>query len=314
DYYPFGMLLTNRNGNSSEYRYGFQGQEKDDEIKGEGNSMNYKYRMHDPRLGRFFAIDPLGHEFPWNSPYAFSENDLIRAVELEGLEKVITITGNNVEPRTITDKETIDRVRNKFLSGHKFFDNSRWVTGFRYYNSADKSIYGYGHLDIHLRDNGEKWIWFEGFPEDKLEERELKAAKTKVIWEGVVDVGIGTIGLITAGAEEIVSVGGATPAVAAQIIFSIDEFAGGVDKIMDPESALKREAKPIKYVVATFLGDDGVTMYNIIDVTLGVTDILGADKLKDFIGAYDTINDAQGAIDEHREAESKKESKKKNEG
>ncbi len=32
---------------------GFQGQEKDDEIKGEGNSLNYTYRMHDPRLGGF---------------------------------------------------------------------------------------------------------------------------------------------------------------------------------------------------------------------------------------------------------------------
>ena len=68
------------------HRYGFQGQEKDDEIKGSGNSLNYKYRMHDPRLGRFFAVDPLFREYPWNSPYAFSENRVIDGVELEGLE------------------------------------------------------------------------------------------------------------------------------------------------------------------------------------------------------------------------------------
>ncbi|MEO1033829.1 MAG: hypothetical protein AAFX55_20775, partial [Bacteroidota bacterium] len=37
DYYPFGMLLPNRHGNTPGYRYGFQGQEMDDEIKGEGN-------------------------------------------------------------------------------------------------------------------------------------------------------------------------------------------------------------------------------------------------------------------------------------
>ena len=37
------------------YRYGFQGQERDDEIKGKGNSVNYTYRMHDTRLGRFFG-------------------------------------------------------------------------------------------------------------------------------------------------------------------------------------------------------------------------------------------------------------------
>jgi RHS repeat-associated protein len=71
----------------SKYSYGFQGQEKDDEVKGQGNSINYKYRMHDPRIGRFFAVDPLASKYPHNSPYAFSENVVINAVELEGLEK-----------------------------------------------------------------------------------------------------------------------------------------------------------------------------------------------------------------------------------
>ena len=81
------MLLPNRHGSSDKYRYGFQGQEKEDEIKGEGNSLNYKYRMHDPRVGRFFAVDPLFRRYPYNSPYAFSENRVIDAIELEGLEK-----------------------------------------------------------------------------------------------------------------------------------------------------------------------------------------------------------------------------------
>jgi RHS repeat-associated protein len=70
------------------YSYGFQGQESDDEIKGEGNSVNYKYRMHDPRIGRFFAVEPLSDKFPHNSPYAFSENRVIDAIELEGIENI----------------------------------------------------------------------------------------------------------------------------------------------------------------------------------------------------------------------------------
>jgi hypothetical protein len=41
--------------------------------------------MHDPRIGRFFAIDPLNAK---NSPYAFSENLVIDGIELEGLEVV----------------------------------------------------------------------------------------------------------------------------------------------------------------------------------------------------------------------------------
>lgn len=88
DYYPFGMLLPNRHESSNEYRYGFQGQEKDDEIKGEGNSVNYKYRMHDPRIGRFFAVDPLTSKYPHYTPYSFSGNSPIGSVEVGGLEGI----------------------------------------------------------------------------------------------------------------------------------------------------------------------------------------------------------------------------------
>ena len=90
------MTLPGRTGSSTAYRYGFQGQEKDDELKGEGNSLNYTFRMHDPRVGRFFAVDPLEKTYPWNSPYAFSENRVIFAIELEGLEAKIAIYGAGI--------------------------------------------------------------------------------------------------------------------------------------------------------------------------------------------------------------------------
>ncbi|MFB3389855.1 hypothetical protein [Flavobacterium sp. LAR06] len=78
--------MPTRHGQSESYRYGFQGQEKDDEIKGEGNSLNYTLRMNDPRIG-FLCDRPINGKYPWNSPYAFSENDVIANIELEGLEK-----------------------------------------------------------------------------------------------------------------------------------------------------------------------------------------------------------------------------------
>jgi len=78
--------MPGRKFNSGDYRFGFQGQEQDNELKGEGNSFNYKYRMHDPRIGRFLSIDPLAPDFPWNSPYVFSENRVIDHIELEGRE------------------------------------------------------------------------------------------------------------------------------------------------------------------------------------------------------------------------------------
>jgi len=50
--------------------------------------------MHDPRLGRFFAVDPLAPKYPHNSPYAFSENRLLDGVELEGLEVAAVMHSN----------------------------------------------------------------------------------------------------------------------------------------------------------------------------------------------------------------------------
>jgi RHS repeat-associated protein len=91
------MLVPNRNYSSPSYRYGFQGQEKDDEIKGSGNSLNFKFRMHDPRVGRFFAVDPLTKKYPFYTPYSFSGNKVIAYKELEGGEDLIAIKPPSTE-------------------------------------------------------------------------------------------------------------------------------------------------------------------------------------------------------------------------
>jgi RHS repeat-associated protein len=71
---------------TSSYRYGVQGQESDNEVKGEGNSISFDFRVHDPRIGRFLSVDPLSGQYPHNSPYAFAENKVLQFVELEGGE------------------------------------------------------------------------------------------------------------------------------------------------------------------------------------------------------------------------------------
>jgi len=106
DYYPFGSILPGRSFNASEYKFGFQGQLKDDEIaEVTGAHLNYKFREYDSRIGRMWSIDPLTAKYPWNSPYAFSENRVIDGVELEGLE-VFLINGYlGLGPNTPTQAE-----------------------------------------------------------------------------------------------------------------------------------------------------------------------------------------------------------------
>jgi RHS repeat-associated protein len=92
DYYPFGMVMPLRQFTSgSSYRYGFNGKEEDDEVKGNGNQLDYGFRIYDPRLGRFLSVDPLAASYPWNSSYAFAENDVMRSVDIDGLEKKVVI-------------------------------------------------------------------------------------------------------------------------------------------------------------------------------------------------------------------------------
>jgi RHS repeat-associated protein len=136
DYYPYGMFLPKRHDSDESYRYGFQGQEKDDELKGEGNSLNYRFRMHDPRVGRFFARDPLAKQFAWFSPYQFSGNRVIDRIELEGAETALP-------PYLWTSTEG--------YRDHRYSDNqyAQYVEGkWHILLNSGESLYH----------NGEKWI------------------------------------------------------------------------------------------------------------------------------------------------------------
>ncbi len=86
DYYPFGSLVPNRfaSFDSKGYRYGFNGAEKDDEVKGEGNSLDLGLRHYDPRIGRMMSLDPRAYEYPWQSPYVYHRNSPIWVLDFMG--------------------------------------------------------------------------------------------------------------------------------------------------------------------------------------------------------------------------------------
>ncbi|MBK8562371.1 MAG: hypothetical protein IPN76_03255 [Saprospiraceae bacterium] len=91
DYYPFGMEMPGRVANSEQYRYGFNGKENDRSWKGgtsdAGLIQDYGFRLYNPALGRFLSVDPLAPDFPWYTPYQFSGNRPIYAIDLDGAEE-----------------------------------------------------------------------------------------------------------------------------------------------------------------------------------------------------------------------------------
>ena len=89
-----GRQFTQSNSN---YRYGFNGKEKD---KDGSVQYDYGFRIYDPRLVRFKSVDPLTNKYPELTPYQFASNMPIIAVDLDGQEaKIVTVyhgTGGQV--------------------------------------------------------------------------------------------------------------------------------------------------------------------------------------------------------------------------
>ena len=88
DYYPFGLEHQKARQGASSSNLGqnwkYQGQERTPEM--DLNIDEWKYRVSDPAIGRFWQIDPLAEDYVYNSTYAFAENRVIDGFELEGLE------------------------------------------------------------------------------------------------------------------------------------------------------------------------------------------------------------------------------------
>jgi len=80
-------------GTAGRYRYGFNGKENDNEVKGVGNQQDYGMRIYDPKIGKFLSVDPLNTEYPWFSPYQFAGNTPIQAVDLDGQEPFMPLLG-----------------------------------------------------------------------------------------------------------------------------------------------------------------------------------------------------------------------------
>ncbi len=93
DYFPFGMLQANTNIDPStgltiieenDYRYAFNGMEKDDEVSGEANSYDFGARFYNPRVGRFFVVDPNAILYAFMSPYCYAGNSPMRYADENG--------------------------------------------------------------------------------------------------------------------------------------------------------------------------------------------------------------------------------------
>jgi len=80
------MVMPNRSLTSEKYRFGFNGKENDNEVKGTANQQDYGMRIYDPRVARFLSVDPLTQSYPELTPYQFASNSCIALIDIDGKE------------------------------------------------------------------------------------------------------------------------------------------------------------------------------------------------------------------------------------
>jgi RHS repeat-associated protein len=131
NYYPYGMAQPNRDwvkSNNKDYRYGYNGIEEDDELKGDNNSLSTYYRLYDPRLALWLGIDPVVHES--ESPYAFVSGNPILYADPSGADKEpiqeinspISDPNKNEEIRSLAQNYTMIKYNGVEYSG----DHGHW--------------------------------------------------------------------------------------------------------------------------------------------------------------------------------------------
>ena len=140
----------------SAYRYGFNGKENDNDVKGEGNQQDYGMRIYDPRLGRFLSVDPLTKEYPELTPYQFASNRPIDGIDLDGLEYA---PSGYTDPKQMLYQAGADMTRALGRAYDKFTGFfASWGNSDETELTKTKSIVVTNEKSIDVGGNMESWI------------------------------------------------------------------------------------------------------------------------------------------------------------
>jgi len=147
DYYPFGVAFNVWNKETIKAnRYTYQGQESQDDL--DYNEYMYKFRMHDPSMGRFLSVDPLSEKYNYNSPYAFSGNRVIDAVELEGKEPgSLPSPGFMATYGSFVDQYSDDNLDRGYLTGAMDMTGSALASSWLTFASGARNLYSHAFWD-----------------------------------------------------------------------------------------------------------------------------------------------------------------------
>jgi len=152
---------------SGSYRYGFNGKENDNDVKGSGNSLDFGARIYDSRLGRWLCVDPITHS--WQSPYVSFDNNPIAIIDPDGRSthtdssgKVIGVYNDGNKAvywhKKITSNEQANDFRS-YYDKHKNFNDEGTIMGrtLKWDSFLDEKRIPAGRINFHSNE-GMSWV------------------------------------------------------------------------------------------------------------------------------------------------------------
>jgi RHS repeat-associated protein len=120
-YYPFGLVMAGISSKAAgmvENKLKYTGKELQSKEFGDGNGLeleDFGARMLDPQIGRWHVIDALSENYEGISPYSYSLNDPINAVDPDG-NLIIFVGGLMID-------QYLGRDNNKLIQKGRSLDN-----------------------------------------------------------------------------------------------------------------------------------------------------------------------------------------------
>ena len=166
------LELGSKVSNGSDYRYAFNGMEKDDEVKGQGNSYDFGARIYDPRVGRWLSRDPLEAKYPSLNPYNFVANSPLIFVDPDGriIKPVNKEANEAVEELTVKYSEILmiaPPVGGQYSTGADFKSKDELKSALKSSNAK------YTKESLN-----EAWALYQGLADEKIIEIQFTQTET----------------------------------------------------------------------------------------------------------------------------------------
>lgn len=101
------------------YGFGFNGKEKDDEVKGTGNSLDFGARIYDSRTGRWLSVDLLSGKYAGFSPFNFVRNSPMINIDPDGEDTYLVIYGAGADNPVLKTHNQGDNFKQSALALQK---------------------------------------------------------------------------------------------------------------------------------------------------------------------------------------------------